>query len=158
MEPPPGTQTQAAELQAEANRLVTVARFDQPHDAHFARLLLEAEGVDCTVLDECMGGLPTAGGWVRLEVRHWQASRARALLADCEGRHETSADWVTADLDAPRCPRCGSLRVAPTRLTRRGRAASWLLLGLPLPFVRRRNGCRHCGHRWTAPRGADGES
>jgi hypothetical protein len=119
-----------AELQVEANRLVAVAVYDRPHEAHLARLRLEAEGIECLIQDEHMGGLTGPPLFsVRLHVRRWQRDRARAVLADCEPR-TGSADWVTGDLEAPRCPR-------------------WLLLGLPLPS-RDRSGCRHCGHRWAA--------
>jgi hypothetical protein len=143
---PTGTQSQVAFLQAEAERPVTVALFHQPHEAHLARGRLESEGIHCALRDELMGSLawpPDMG--VRLCVPAWQAEHARRVLAACEPR-ESSADWVTGELDALRCPRCGSLRVriAPARS-----GSGWRLLGLPLPFSRRRAGCRRCAHRWT---------
>ncbi|MDP6438554.1 MAG: hypothetical protein QGH74_02870 [Candidatus Brocadiia bacterium] len=37
---------------AEEDRLVTIAAFSLPHEAHLARLRLEAEGIPCFVVDE----------------------------------------------------------------------------------------------------------
>jgi DNA-directed RNA polymerase subunit RPC12/RpoP len=141
-----GTQSWSALLQADADRRVTVAVFGQPHEAHLARLRLEAEGIESEVHGEHMGGLawPPAAG-IELRVRRWQEDLARQVLAECEPR-ASSADWVTADLDAPRCPRCGSLRVRPALAAGGG----WLARTLALPFARRRADCRHCGHRWNA--------
>ena len=72
---------------------------------------------------------------------------AEGVLAECDVR-AGSADWVTGDLDATRCPRCGSLRVRDARVDASGRGFRWRVLGVPLPFLRRRASCRHCGHRW----------
>jgi len=145
---PPGVQPQVADLQAEANRLVAVAVYDRPHEAHLARLRLEAEGIECLLQDEHMGGLTGPPLFaVRVHVRRWQQDRARAVLADCEPRTGPT-DWVTGDLEAPRCPRCGSLRIAPERWTAPRRAVRWILLGFPRQGDR--SACHHCGHRWTA--------
>jgi DNA-directed RNA polymerase subunit RPC12/RpoP len=137
----------AALLQAEADRRVTVAWFDQPHEAHLARLRLEAEGIDCALEGEHAGGLacPPAAS-VRLRVRAWQEPAARTVLSACEPR-PSSADWVTGELDAARCPRCGSLRVAEPLRPRRG--PRWRWLELSLPFARSHARCRHCAHRWV---------
>lgn len=144
MEPPTGYQSEAAALQAEADRLVVVARFDGPHQAHLARLALEAEGIEAELQGEFTGGLSwPPNGMVRLCVRAWQQQAAREALAASE-QTSSSADWLTDDLAAPRCPRCGSLRIAePLRPTR------WRVLGLSLPFGRNQARCRHCAHRWV---------
>jgi len=141
-----GTQTWSALLQADADRPVTVAVFAQPHEAHLARLRLEVEGIPSELQGEHMAGLawPPAAG-IQLRVRRWQETVARRVLAECEPR-ESSADWITGDLDAPRCARCGSLRVRAAL----GSGGGWLARTLALPFLRRRADCRHCGHRWNA--------
>jgi len=143
-------QSQAALLQADAERLVPVALYHQPHEAHLARLRLEAEGLRAVLEGEHMGGLawpPTSG--VRVLVPAWQREAARAALAEEDtSPSPSSADFVTADLDATRCPGCGSLRVRDARVGGAGQGPRWRVLGLPLPFLRRRAECRHCGHRW----------
>jgi len=143
-----GTQSQAAFVQADAERLVPVALLHQPHEAHLARLRLEAEGLRCVIEGEHASGLawPPASS-VRVLVPAWQSEAARRVLA--RGEASGSADWVTGDLDATRCPQCGSLRVREARVAASGNGARWRLLGVPLPFLRRRAACRHCGHRWV---------
>lgn len=144
---PRGTQSQTAFIQAEADRLVRVACFAHPHEAHLARLQLETEGIEAVLEGEYAGGLswpPAAGVGVR--VRAWQEARARDVLEAGEPRPD-SADWITGDLDATRCPACGSLRIVEPLHGRRGR---WRVLGLPLPFGGARCRCRRCGHRWAA--------
>lgn len=143
-----GTQSQAAFVQAGADRLVAVALYPQPHEAHLARLRLEADGLRCVLQGEHMSGLawPPASG-VRVLVPAWQRDAAQRVLAECDAQ-TGSANWVTGDLDATRCPRCGSLRVRDARVDASGRGFRWRVLGVPLPFLRRRASCRHCGHRW----------
>ena len=147
-----GTQTQAAFVQADAERLVPVATYHQPHEAHLARLRLEAEGLRCVLEGEHMGGLawpPTSG--VRVLVPAWQVELACGVLGACEPGVGAagSADWVTGDLEATRCPVCGSLRVRDARVSAAGGGFRWRVLGVPLPFLRRRAACRQCGHRWV---------
>ncbi len=144
-----GIQAQAAFGQADAERLVPVAQYPRPHEAHLARLRLEAEGLRCVLEGEHMSGLawPPAAG-VRLRVPAWQLERARAVLAACEPRRG-SADWVTGDLEARRCPRCRSLRIRDARVDESAGGFRWRVLGVPLPFVRRNASCRQCGHRWV---------
>jgi len=148
-----GTQSQAAFVQADAERLVPVALYHTPHEAHLARLRLEAEGLRCVLEGEHMSGLawpPTSG--VRVLVPAWQVEPARGVLRSCEatsGAVHGSADWVTGDLEATRCPDCGSLRVRDARVHASGQGFRWRVLGVPLPFLRRRATCRQCGHRWV---------
>jgi len=143
-----GTQAQSALVQADAERWTTVAVYPLPHEAHLARLRLEAEGMRCVLEGEHMSGLawPTTAG-VRVRVAAWQVEAACAVLEACEPRRG-SADWVTGELDATRCPDCGSLRVREARVEPGG-DARWRVLGVPVPFLRRHASCRHCGHRWV---------
>jgi hypothetical protein len=144
-----GTQSQAARVQADAERLVPVALHHRAHEAHLARLRLEAAGLDCVLEGEYVSGLawPPASS-VRVLVPAWQRETARRILAEGDAT-SGSADWVTGDLDATRCPLCGSLRVREARVSSSGRGPRWRVLGVPLPFLRRRASCRHCGHRWV---------
>lgn len=156
---PPRPYEEAAEIQAEADRPVTVASFLQPIEAHLARARLESDGIECFVVDEHIVGVQwlyaVAVGGVKLQVRSWQSEHAREVLASCQAETRTSSDWITADLAAPRCPRCGSLRIEPSRLSRGARLASGLLLGLRLVGRRRDTRCRHCGHRWRGATSQD---
>jgi hypothetical protein len=128
-----------------------VAAFSEPVEAHLARARLEAEGIGCLLADEHVVGVhwlcSVAVGGVKLQVREADLEAAREALRAASPRRSPSADWVTADLDAPRCPACGSLRIDRSGLS--GRLArvswSWLLQG-PWPAPRAR--CESCAHRW----------
>lgn len=68
----------------DASRLVTVARFDAPHEAHLAKARLDDAGIPCTLTHEDMAGLPMVfdpeRGGVRLKVPESYADEARAVL------------------------------------------------------------------------------
>lgn len=134
------------------DRLVTIAAFSEPIEAHLARSRLECDGLTCSLADEHIVGvywLSTAAvGGVKLQVRERDREHALRVLEETSSRPAASTEWVTGDLDAPRCPSCGSLRVERERFERRLVFLSWLLLGIPLPFLRRFERCRRCGERW----------
>jgi hypothetical protein len=133
-------------------RLVTVASYPTPIEAHLARGRLEAEGLTPVLADEhlvALHGLATlALGGVKLQVPSEEAARARRALAEVAAPLPRSARYLTADLDAPRCPACGSLGLAPAAADRRSALLAGLLLGLPLLLGRARGlRCRDCGTR-----------
>ena len=133
---------------------VTVATFWQPPPAHIARARLEAEGIDCVILDENLIAtdwlFANAVGGIKLQVRASDAAAAVRLL---EGRPPSDAAAVEAAGEPlfdgqTRCPRCGSGEVYPVRLARRLVFLSVLLLGAPLPIFARRSRCASCGFEW----------
>ena len=67
-------------------RLITVAQFDTPHNAHFARMQLEAAEIPCRVIHEDMTGLTmffsSRAGGVKVQVPAGFEDEARTLLAD----------------------------------------------------------------------------
>lgn len=150
MLPPPGGDRLGPAPSPE--RLVTIAAFREPIEAHLARSRLECEGVACKLADEHIVGVYAlsagAVGGVKLRVRERDREHALRVLEEASARPVASAEWITGDLEAPRCPACGSLRVEDERLDRRVVVLSWLLLGIPLLFLQRWERCRRCGQRW----------
>jgi hypothetical protein len=63
---------------------VTVERFVDPVSAQIARSRLEADGIECYLADEGMGGLYTYSlmRGVRLQVRPEDEERAREILGE----------------------------------------------------------------------------
>ena len=64
--------------------LITIANFPYPIDANLAKTRLEAEGIDCFLINEHITGLnwfwvPAIGG-VGLQVRESDAERAMEIL------------------------------------------------------------------------------
>ena len=149
------------------HRLVPVASYASPIEAHLARSRLEAAGLQAFVADEHIVAVhwlcSSAVGGVKVQVRLRDLDAARRLLEAPAIRSSRSARFVTDDLSAPRCPRCGSLEVE-RRYARRLSLASAMLLGFPLLWPRRRARCRTCGAHWrvrhaglwSRERGSDG--
>jgi hypothetical protein len=133
------------------HRLVAVASYASPVEAHLARSRLEAAGIPAFVADEHIVAVhwlcSSAVGGVKVQVRLRDLDAARRLLEAPPIRSSRSARFVTDDLSAPRCRRCGSLEVE-RRYARRVSFASALLLGFPLLWPRRRARCRTCGAHW----------
>jgi predicted Zn-ribbon and HTH transcriptional regulator len=129
-----------------------VAAYGNPIEAHLTRCRLEAEGIEAFVADEHIVAVQwlysaaVGGVKVRVRARDWEQAR-RVLLTTA--RRSRSARFITDDLHAPRCPRCGSLEVQK-RFARRLTFASAMLFGFPLPLLRRRARCKTCGARWRS--------
>jgi hypothetical protein len=137
---------------------VTLASFSNPLNAHILCGKLQAEGVECHLADEHIVTAnwlyANAVGGVKLRVRREQADRALLILekvappgADgaAEGCRDNQAE---ASGESRACPQCRSKNVHFERFARRWVFLSWLLLGFPLPFLRRTWTCDDCDHRW----------
>jgi tetratricopeptide (TPR) repeat protein len=137
------------ELEVELGKgrdLVTVETYSFPAQAHVARGRLEAEGIPAFVMDE---GVVTAQwlysnavGGVKVRVREGDVERARRVLG---GEYEEEANVGEVE---PQCPSCGSTNVRYEQFAKRAVFGSQLLLGIPLPFVKRVWKCRECECEW----------
>lgn len=128
------------------HELVTIATFSQAAEAHVSRAKLEAAGIWAFVADEgivTMNWLYSAVvGGVKLQVQEGDVGRAVEILG-IEAR-----DTEDDDEEELRCPDCNSLDIHCERYSTRGVFASWLLLGFPVPFLKRKWKCRGCGFEW----------
>lgn len=144
-----------SELESElglGRRLVTIATFSQPAEAYVLKAKLETEGIWSFVADELTVTTywlySNAIGGVKLQVREQDVERALDIL----GIQQNSVDLVEDEFDEedeePKCPNCNSLNIYYERYANRGLFASWLLLGFPLPFLKRKWRCGDCGYEW----------
>lgn len=136
-----------------ADRLVVVATFLEPNQAHVARVRLDSEGILAALDSEhhirANWLISNAIRGVKLLVHR------RDLEAACRVLEESPAEITDADTgdttDAatltPRCPCCGSNDVYPERVWRKAFFTAYLF-GLPLPFLSWRLLCGECGHLW----------
>jgi tetratricopeptide (TPR) repeat protein len=137
------------ELEREAgirHELVTIATFVFPMDAYVPQSKLDSEGIWSFVADEQIVNLDWrycfAVGRIKLQVRDSDVPRAMYVLK------ELPPEFICVDADQPRCPACGSGLTRYEKYNLRLVFASWLFLGVALPFPRRRWRCWDCGHRW----------
>jgi tetratricopeptide (TPR) repeat protein len=130
------------------HNLVTVAEFSQAPEAYVPKGLLEAEGIWAFIADE----YTVTANWlysrvlkgVKLQVRESDLEAARRIL----GLEEAVPEEEAKVPEEERCPRCGSTNIQYRWFSSRWVFLSWLLLGFPLPFLKRRWVCNHCGHEW----------
>ena len=105
-----------------SDKLVKVAAYSIPVEAHAARGLLEAEGIRAVLEGEgavnVFSGVQGLGGKITLNVAESDAERAVALLADVvDGPPpDDSRLWLcplcgdAVDVDKPACPACATPR------------------------------------------------
>lgn len=122
---------------AEEDRLVTVAAFSLPHEAHLARLRLDAEGIPCFVVDENIVAInwlySNAIGGVKVQVPQSFAEQAIAVLepgASAEPAERQEPETAREDV-GQRCPQCGSADVMFQKFSRRIAFLSILFVGVP---------------------------
>jgi hypothetical protein len=142
-----------------AERLVTIATFSQPTEAHIFKGRLEAEGIPCFLGDEhIIAAQPfysVAVGGVKLRVTESDEQEAREMLARIQGG---SSEYILDDYivlappmqeptQANVCPNCGSDLIGEEQLSRAASFFSWLLSSLQL-FISRRYTCYDCDYCW----------
>jgi predicted RNA-binding Zn-ribbon protein involved in translation (DUF1610 family) len=137
-------------------KLVSIASFPQPIEAHIAKGRLEAEGIMCFLGDEHIVSVHPfyshAVGGVKLKVRTHDAEQATKILREMAqvpvSTNSFEAEGHESAENALLCPRCGSEDAYTTRFSRKIFALSMLLFGFPLPFISKSFHCPNCGHEW----------
>ncbi|AKD02041.1 DUF2007 domain-containing protein [Pontibacter korlensis] len=142
-----------------AERLVTIATFNELTEAHIVKGRLEAEGILCFLGDEHIVGVQpfysVAVGGVKLKVTEGDVMEAKAILARIQ-EGSSQFDYDTVEMAPPMqehvqprtCPNCGSDNVAEEKYNKTVFSFSYLLLGFPVPFLSRKYKCYNCGHHW----------
>ena len=127
-------------------KLVTIARFSHPEEAHIVSARLESEGIWSFVADEFTVKAnwlySNAIGGVRLQVKESDVAVARKILSS------TEPDATLTSGTGQKCPRCGSSDIKYGLFYLSPLFLSWLLLDFPLPFIKRKWSCNNCGYRW----------
>jgi Putative prokaryotic signal transducing protein len=134
-------------------RFVVAAAFTSVHEAHLARSVLEAAGIETTIADEHLVSMTwtysNAVGGVKVLVPDDRLEEARSLL---ESNAITAVVSPTADLGdeaddggSDECQRCGSREFESRLPGKRFAILSWLVFGVPLGSPLRRRYCRKCG-------------
>ena len=131
--------------------LVTIGTYRETMEANLVRSRLEAEGIMCFLADEHLVQMnwlySDAVGGVKLQVAESDAEAAIRILRgnpNLAGAGLASGEQAQPEV----CPRCGSEDVASDATPKRLVVLSWLLLGLPLAFIRRRWRCEACAFKW----------
>lgn len=133
-------------------RLVVAAAFTNVHEAHLARSVLEAAGIEATIADEHLVSMTwtysNAVGGVKVLVPGDRLDEARSVLAsgaivDLPPPIEDGDDIDQGGSET--CHRCGSREFESRLPGKRFAILSWLLIGFPLASPVRKRFCRKCG-------------
>lgn len=140
-------------MNSTSTRLVVVASFLDTHQAHVARLRLEAEGIRAALDGEHHIAMDwmisNAVGGVKLLVLDSDVEQATRILQEDETEKDAAiASDEPIDDDAESCPACQSMDFHQERLNRPMAFLSVLFFGFPLPFFSQNLACNSCGHRW----------
>jgi DNA-directed RNA polymerase subunit M/transcription elongation factor TFIIS len=137
-------------------KLITVATYTQPIQAHIAKGRLEAEGILCFLGDENIISVhpfySNAVGGVKLKVREEEAAQASAILDQIQAEEPEPNTFAAEDHETSEkailCPNCGSEDAYVNWFSKKIFALSMVLFGFPLPFIRKSFHCPACGHEW----------
>ncbi|MFD1188301.1 putative signal transducing protein [Pontibacter rugosus] len=144
-----------------AERLVTIATFNEATEAHIVKGRLESEGILCFLGDEhIIGAQPfysAAVGGVKLRVTEQDVEEAQAILTRIR-QGDNLFDYDTIEMAPPMqehvevqtCPHCGSDNISEEKYNKTVFSISYLFLGFPLPFLSRKYTCYNCGKTWKA--------
>lgn len=140
-------------------KLVTLAAFNMPHQAHLAKSLLEAAGIPAFIRDEHLISInplysPALGG-VKVQVPDVHLKEAREILDSTPTVELTDEEALSAiPIEEPgpeppgimECPHCGSRGFVEELSHPVERLLNGLLLGLPWLWLGRPLMCRACRH------------
>jgi hypothetical protein len=126
-----------------ADRLVTIASFRDLPQALLAKGALDSTGIPCFLANENIVRLDwllaSAVGGIRLQVPEGDAEKALEVLND--GIPAVFFSEKGELYEQPQCPNCDSLNISYQDRNRWVTFLSWLMLSIPLPFLRSCAGC-----------------
>jgi hypothetical protein len=136
-------------------KLITIARFFQPEEAHIVAARLESEGIPAVVVDEFSVNLNWAFGGVRVRVLEPDAADAKRILSPNQKDIQVAST-------GERCPNCNSSNIQYQMFSL---SPIYLMFLLSLlmsmisrfdllagrfisPTSNRKRKCLACGYRW----------
>lgn len=137
-----------------ADRLITIANFNEPLEANLAKIKLESAGIKCFLSGENFTAtywlLSPADRGVKIQVRESEAKKALQILGAKEGQRlekdeEKSLTAQTYDL---LCPKCHSKDIEYEEFSRKAFFLSILFFRFPLPIPKKKYKCGNCGYVW----------
>jgi hypothetical protein len=137
-----------------ADRLVVIATFLHPYEAHIARTVLESEGIQARLDGEHHIAMDwmisNAVGGVKLIVHERDEVVAKKILShpDHEINDEQTGDTAKPAKPTEVCPFCQSEDIHLEKLNRGLSLISILFMGFPVPFLKRSMVCDRCERSW----------
>ncbi|WP_430813861.1 putative signal transducing protein [Carboxylicivirga sp. RSCT41] len=138
----------------------TIITFTQPHDAHFAKVLLESAGIETIIRDELTAQVnnfySNAIGGVKLDVKESDSSAAIATLKEGGYINKTKQTQhqnveiieLNENTDRSICPFCSSDNIYKKKVVNPLVLVAYLLLGAFFPIFKRNYICYDCDKEW----------
>lgn len=138
------------------DRIITLQRFQNLTLAYMAKNKLELNGIEAFIADENVTVADplymNAVGGIRLTVFEKDKEKALILLAKNEeietDEIEQEATGESEEIKAVKCPKCGSDNTRQEDVSPAAFVISFLVLGFPIPFLKRKHHCFSCQHEW----------
>lgn len=137
-----------------ADRLITIANFNEPLEANLAKIKLESAGIKCFLFGENF----TATYWlaaladrgIKLQVKESEAKRALEILGTKESQRleRDEKEGLTVETYDLLCPKCHSKNIEYEKFSRKAFFLSILFFRFPLPILKKRYKCKNCGYVW----------
>lgn len=136
---------------------INIISFTYPHEAHLAKAFLEAHDIEVIIKDELTvqmhNFLSNAIGGVKIFVEKDKSEEALSLLEeggyiDKNPSEEPQKIEVFSSEYKNICPYCGGANIVRKNLPGYTFALSILLLGFPIPFLKRVHYCYDCTREW----------
>ncbi|WP_430812976.1 MULTISPECIES: DUF2007 domain-containing protein [unclassified Carboxylicivirga] len=138
----------------------TIITFTQPHDAHFAKGLLESEGIETIIRDELTAQVnnfySNAIGGVKLDVKESDLQNATSILI--EGgyikestetrRKQIEIIELNNNTNKSICPFCGSDNIYRKKEVNPLMVLVYFILGAFFPIFKRNYICYDCEKEW----------
>jgi predicted Zn-ribbon and HTH transcriptional regulator len=146
------------------DKLVTIAIFYEPFQAHLAKYRLKTKGIQSVITGENFVAaywlVAIADNGIKLKVRACDAERAAKILESKEPSapadfEQSNSEASESELSTPRCPRCKSENTEYQPFSRSLFFLSILLLRFPLPWKIKQYKCSNCGHKWKTEKPAN---
>lgn len=135
-------------------KLITIATFSQPIEADLVKSKLESENIECFIADQNVIQwnwlYSNAVGGIKVQVRESDAKRALEVIKSKS--EELDFSEKDAKIVTLKCPKCNSSTVTYEKFAKKILFISWLFLGIPLPFLKRKYRCIDCGYEWKETR------
>lgn len=135
-----------------SEKLVTIATFSQSVEADLVKSKLESEDIECFIADQNVIQwnwlYSNAVGGIKVQVRESDAKRALEIIRSKSEELDSSEE--DAEIATLKCPKCNSSGVSYEKFAKKILFISWLFLGIPLPFLKRKYRCANCAYEWKA--------
>ena len=135
------------------SKIITLSVENDLTSAYLIKGLLEENGIECFVANENVTTAnPLYTNAIPVEINEKDTEEALAIIARnkldvlaADNEEEIEPDTETSDII---CPKCGSNNVRKEKFSVAAIALSTLLIGLPIPFLKRKCHCFNCQNEW----------